>query len=147
MPVSKQIIGVGVAIGVIVTILIVVVNGGNKKKCNLVCKNSGILSKECTCGCKSPWSGQQCETCELKCNPGYTPDTTCVNCLFKCPDFSSVIGQDVTQIEKALTTQYPALNFVPTEEGAMTIRNVVQNRVRLYYDKVTNLITKIPRCG
>jgi len=34
------------------------------------CKNGGSPDKECKCQCPAPWSGDKCETCNLKCQNG-----------------------------------------------------------------------------
>lgn len=151
MPLSKQqiMIGVGVASVVTVILIIVVMKSNATKKCDLVCKNGGTAKSDCTsCACVNQWKGNQCEKCDLTCDrQGYTPDVTCVNCVFMCPDFDTELGKDVTKASETLSKQYPALSFVPTQVGAMIIRDFVQTRVRLYYDKDTKLITIKPRCG
>lgn len=150
MSLSKQhqMILVGFVIVVTVILLIVVISKSKTKKCGMVCKNGGILSPDCTsCTCTSPWSGKQCESCGLKCNPNYKPDKTCVNCFFQCPDFGVAVGENVSHVMEALPQQHPDFNFQPISEGSMTIRNVDKNRVRLWYNKETNLITKTPTCG
>ena len=151
MPLSDQQIAGLVIGGVVIVVIIIavaIVKSKPAKKCNLVCQNGGTISADCTsCTCQSPWKGNVCETCGLTCNPGYFPDVSCVNCIFKCPDFKSAMGKDVTQTMKTLSQQYPALTFTPIIDPSNIVRNVVQNRVRLWYNKDTNLITREPKCG
>jgi len=150
MPLTNQqkIIGVAVVASVVVIIIIAVVKSKPVKKCNLVCQNGGSISADCTsCTCQSPWKGNTCQSCGLTCNPGYFPDVSCVNCIFKCPDFKDAMGKDVTKTMQTLSAKYPALTFSPIIDPSNIIRNVVQNRVRLWYNKDTNLITREPKCG
>jgi hypothetical protein len=61
--------------------------------------------------------------------------------------FPDATGKNVDEAVKTIQDMYPSLKVEKIEEGRPVTRDFRMDRVRVFYDKNTNLVVGVPKKG
>ena len=67
--------------------------------------------------------------------------------IYKQMSFSEYMNKNVDEACKKLSYDYPTHEVQKIKNGSFVTDDLRLNRIRLWYDPVTNLIISIPRVG